>query len=200
MQLRTDRLLLRRWRLDDVKAVRAALDTSDAHLRPWVPFMKREPQDLDGTRSWVTWRMQQDAHTGHLCLAVCDADDQQLYGEVLLMAPTPEGMREVGYWIDVRHVGKGIAGEAVRALVTTAWAYFEVSALEMHCASGNEASIAIPRRLGFHLAKTEVQAFENALGQLQDTEYWRSEAFDEERQGIAPLVVTDADGAELLRR
>ncbi len=49
-RIETERLVIRCREESDAPQVRASLDASDAHLRPWVPFMKQEPQSVDGTR------------------------------------------------------------------------------------------------------------------------------------------------------
>ena len=49
----TGRLILRCWSPDDAPALRQALDTSDRHLRPWIPFMKDEPRTLPQTTEWL---------------------------------------------------------------------------------------------------------------------------------------------------
>lgn len=41
------------WRLEDAPALRRALDLSDAHLRPWVPFMRGEPRTLAETTAVI---------------------------------------------------------------------------------------------------------------------------------------------------
>ena len=48
-RIETDRLLIRCWSPADAPVLRAALDESDQHLRPWIPWMKDEPKSLDET-------------------------------------------------------------------------------------------------------------------------------------------------------
>ena len=52
-EVRTDRLALRCWSPSEASAMRVALDRSDAHLRPWIPFMAREPRTFDQTVQWL---------------------------------------------------------------------------------------------------------------------------------------------------
>ena len=57
--------------------------------------------------------------------------------------------REIGYWINVKHVNKGYATEAVRALIKIAFGIENLSRLEIRCDPENVFSRRIPLRLGF---------------------------------------------------
>jgi ribosomal-protein-serine acetyltransferase len=61
---------------------------------------------------------------------------------------------ELGYWIGREFQGKGIVTEACRAVVTHLLRELDLNRVEIHCATGNEKSCAIPRRLGFTLDGT----------------------------------------------
>jgi hypothetical protein len=52
-ELFTHRLRLRRWSVADAPALRTAIDASDAHLRPWLPWMRHEPMSLEATRDRI---------------------------------------------------------------------------------------------------------------------------------------------------
>lgn len=171
--IRTERLLLRPWRVADAPAVRDALDASDAHLRPWIPFMKREPQDLAGTRAWVQARIDWFAAGTHYCYGVFLPDAGTLLGEVMLLgrggedAPDTKQL-EIGYWIDVRHVGHGYATEAAEAMVARGFGPHACDRLTMVCDPRNIASIRVPTKLGFELARTEPGGFTDNDGIPRD--------------------------------
>ena len=44
----TERLVLRRWRPADAPLLKAAVDASLTHLRPWTPWAVAEPTPLPG--------------------------------------------------------------------------------------------------------------------------------------------------------
>jgi len=58
---------------------------------------------------------------------------------------------EIGYWIASRFQGRGIVTAACRVLIDHAFGEWKLNRVEIHCASGNEKSCAIPKRLGFQL-------------------------------------------------
>jgi RimJ/RimL family protein N-acetyltransferase len=66
-----------------------------------------------------------------------------------------EGGIEIGYWIDVRYAGRGLGTEAARTLTGVALALPGVTRAEIHCDEANQASAAIPRKLGYRLDRID---------------------------------------------
>jgi RimJ/RimL family protein N-acetyltransferase len=62
---------------------------------------------------------------------------------------------EIGYWVDVRHVRRGVATEAAFLLTNAAVDNPEIARVEIHVDPANTASNAVPRRLGYRLDRTE---------------------------------------------
>ncbi|MFN0109641.1 MAG: GNAT family N-acetyltransferase [Blastocatellia bacterium] len=56
---------------------------------------------------------------------------------------------ELGYWLSADQQGKGIMTRAVTAMIDDAFSNLGMNRVEIHCASGNIRSRAIPERLGF---------------------------------------------------
>ena len=56
---------------------------------------------------------------------------------------------EIGYWLSSGQQGKGIMTKAVAAMIDDAFKNLGMNRVEIHCASGNLRSRAIPARLGF---------------------------------------------------
>jgi RimJ/RimL family protein N-acetyltransferase len=198
-QIRTGRLWLRNWQPGDAPLVRAALDASDAHLRPWVPFMKSEPQDLDGTRKWIAWRREQFAAARHFCYGVFLREGAPLLGEVMLLGRTGPDELDIGYWIDVRHVGQGYGTEAAAAMVWAGFALHHCKQLRMVCDPRNEPSFRIPRKLGFTHAETRRGAYVDDEGKARDSMVWTlaAEAFEGTAAHGAALEAHDAAGERL---
>ena len=145
----TERLLLRCWAPEDAVLLRSALDASDQHLRPWIPFMKDEPRTLDETAEWLRGHRAGFDLDQNYRYAVFDRAGRILYGENMLLTRVGPGALEIGYWTSQRAVGRGIATEATSAMVRTGFELAGAERLEIHCAPDNSASAAIPRKLGF---------------------------------------------------
>ena len=159
-ELRTARLLLRRWRPSDAVSLQPVLATNVSHLAPWIPWRVAEPLDVgplanrlmefatafDETREW---------RYGLFALA-----DAAVLGEVSLFPRNSAGRvaldaadhLEIGYWVRADRTGEGLATEAARAARDIAAGIAGIRRITIHCDERNAASAAIPKRLGFHLA------------------------------------------------
>ncbi len=197
--IRTGRLQLRNWQDTDAPLVRAALDASDAHLRPWVPFMKSEPQDLAGTRKWITWRREQFSAGTHFCYGIFSREGTALLGEVMLLGRAGPGELEIGYWIDVRHIGHGYGTEAAAAMVWAGFTLHGCERLRMVCDPRNEASYRIPRKLGFEHAETRSGSYIDDEAKARESMIWSLEAgtFPDTPAHGAALEAYGADGVAL---
>ena len=186
-ELRTPRLLLRRWRPRDAAALQPVLAANVAHLAPWIPWRVAEPLDVgplavrlaefsvafDETREW---------RYGLFALG-----DGAVLGEVSLFPRNGSGRAtldaadhlEIGYWLRADRMGEGLATEAARAARDLAVTIPGMSRITIHCDARNAASGAVPRRLGFQLAAvtgqpssgdqpgSRVQIWEQRIGEVE---------------------------------
>ena len=141
------RLTVRRWEVDDVAALAAAVTASLDHLRPWMPWIEHEPLALDArtelVRGWTTdWAAGGDVVVGLF------RDDVVVGGAGLHRRVGP-GALEIGYWVHVDHIGHGYATEAATVLTDLAFTVTAIDRVEIHHDLANTASAAVPRRLGF---------------------------------------------------
>ncbi|MHC5062801.1 MAG: GNAT family N-acetyltransferase [Planctomycetota bacterium] len=171
-RISTDRLLLRCWAPADGILLRESLDASDAHLRPWIPFMRDEPRSLEATVRFVREHRAMFDRDENYRYAVFDLEGSTLLGEVMLLNRAGPGAQEIGYWMDVRHSGKGYCSEAVEALVRVGFEINQVERLEIHCSPENQASVKIAAKLGFEHEATLKERFRNPAGELGDTVIW----------------------------
>jgi RimJ/RimL family protein N-acetyltransferase len=63
------------------------------------------------------------------------------------------GQIEIGYWVHAAWLKRGIATTAARALTSAAFEMEGVDEVHIHCDEANVASAAVPRRLGYRLAR-----------------------------------------------
>jgi RimJ/RimL family protein N-acetyltransferase len=168
----TDRLVLRCWSPEDAPALRAALDESDNHLRPWIPFMKNEPRSLPETIEWLrSHRANFDSDQLHR-YGVFSKDNGMLLGENMLLSRVGPGGLEVGYWTRVNSGAHGFATEASCAMIRIAFEVTGIERVEIHCAPGNLASVAIPAKLGFRHEATLKDRAPDTEGGVHDLMIW----------------------------
>lgn len=134
-------------RLQDVPELYAAINRNRRHLREWLPWVTPE-YDLEDARRFVAERLiEHERRTALMCVVRCRGE---IAGAIGLH--TIDGVNRatsIGYWLDEAHRGRGIMTRACRALVTVAFREYGLHRVEIRCATGNERSCAIPRRLGF---------------------------------------------------
>ena len=171
-RVETERLVLRCWSPADAAVLRAALDASDAHLRPWIPFMKEEPRSLEDTLEWLRLhRANFDRDLLHR-YAVFSRGAGTLLGENMLLPRVgPRGL-ELGYWTREGRGGKGYATEATCAMIRVAFEVSGVERVEIHCAPGNPVSAAIAAKLGFTHEATLRDRAADTEGDIHDLMIW----------------------------
>lgn len=177
-RVETDRLVIRCWSVNDAPHLRAALDRSDRYLRPWIPWMKDQPQSLDQTLAWIrTSRAKFDLDQDFVH-AIFDRDERELLGGTSLFTRQGIRTREIGYWLTPGAAGKGVATEASAAMVRVAFEVDRVDRVEIRCAPENAPSIAIPMKLGFAHETTLKDRYVDSEGTVRDTMVWTLLAAD----------------------
>lgn len=144
----TPRLCLRPWRLDDAPVLRRLLDDNDAHLRPYIPFMRHEPRTLAETATRLRAFEVAGWDGTLLRLAIETRDAEAIVGEVL--AFTTDTDVELGYWLAASAVGHGYATEAAEGLVTAIFRFSACRRIRLRCDVENRASNRVAERLGAH--------------------------------------------------
>lgn len=110
------------------------------------------------------------------------------------------GALEIGYWISVRHVGRGYATEAAAALTRVAFEVHGVERMEIRCDPRNEASAAVPRKLGYTHEATLRARVLGVDGTLNPGMIWTlvRDEYPASPSASAPLEAFDAAGRRLI--
>ena len=154
--MQSTRLVLRRWVEDDAPRLSAAILASLEHLRPWMPWIATEPHTPAARASLIEqWRVDWE-QGGDLVVGIF-MDGEVVGGSGLHRRRGP-GILEIGYWVHVDHVGKGIATETAAMLTTAAFTVPGIERVEIHHDKANVASAGIPRRLGYTMANEKTDA------------------------------------------
>ena len=184
-QLRSARLLLRRWRADDATELAPILEANFAHLARWIPARVATPASVEQLIPRLeTYIAAFDAGLEWRYALVAE-DVPRLLGEVSLFPRNDVGRVafdaqeadriEIGYWLRADATGQGFATEAARAAMDLALSLPGMSRVAIHCDERNAPSAALPRRLGFeHVATIEEPAHSGSpTARLQIWEYTR---------------------------
>jgi len=179
-QLRTARLVLRRWRVSDAAELEPILTANVEHLGDWIPRRVSEPASVDRLSERLRGFSAAFHATREWRYAIFTADPQRLLGEVSLFprvasarVPFADADRvEIGYWLRADATGHGYATEAAQAAVDIALSLPGISHLTIQCDERNEPSAAIPLRLGFNLGSTVVVPGASESGSPRRLQVW----------------------------
>jgi RimJ/RimL family protein N-acetyltransferase len=175
----TERLVVRRWQVEDVPRLHDAVIESIEHLRPWMPWIAKEPLTLEERITLVEgWAPLWDAGDRMCGMFV----GETVVGGCGLHQRIGPGGQEIGYWVRVGHTGRGYATAAARALTDMAFAAPAITHVEIHHDVANTASGRVPAKLGFRLVG-EVARPAEAPGETGMQHHWRLDR-DDWRPGL----------------
>jgi RimJ/RimL family protein N-acetyltransferase len=146
---------LRRWTTGDAPAVYDAVTASFEHLHPWAPWAASPPA-FEDERAFVVQAVRDWDEGRAYGYGIFDPDGA-LLGSCALMDPEIPGLMEIGYWVHVAHVRRGLATAAAAALTRAAFALPGVRGVRIRCDEANVPSVAVPRRLGYRLDHVEIR-------------------------------------------
>jgi RimJ/RimL family protein N-acetyltransferase len=170
-EMRSARLVLRRVHADHAEAIAAAVGVSLAELRPWMAWANLDAADPRTQLNRVIEADELWEAGSDYIYSVLLQPRLAVVGEIGLHRRAADGGMEIGYWIDSRHVRRGIGTEAAGLLTETALSLDGVTRAEIHCDEANRASAAIPRKLGYQLDRIDRIAPE-APGELGRRMIW----------------------------
>ncbi len=145
--IRTERMLIRPFMLDDVDGVVARRNDPDvARYQDWsLPYTREEAErvvselvKMDGPADGEWWMA-----------AVCSLESGEVLGDLALNLTQNSHTAEVGYTFATRHWGRGYAVEAVSALVGYLFTDLGVTRAFGMLHPGNPASAMVLERTGF---------------------------------------------------
>ncbi|HYW14192.1 MAG TPA: GNAT family protein [Longimicrobium sp.] len=199
-RIHTPRLVLRCWQPSDAPLLADAVTASLDHLRPWMPWVHAEPEELEAkVQRLRAFRASFDLDKDYI-YAIFTPDESEVVGGTGMHLRVGDGVLEIGYWINVRHAGRGYATEASAALTRAAFEIHGVERMEIRCDPANERSAAIPRKLGYTLEATLRGNVRGVDGGRRDTLVWsllRGE-YPGSPSASAEMTAFDAAGRTLL--
>jgi RimJ/RimL family protein N-acetyltransferase len=145
-QLHTDRLVIRRFRPDDVEAFVAYRSDPDvARYQSWEAFTRAQAETFVAEMT----SLQPGTPGEWFQFAVADTATDALFGDTALVLDADDPSRaEIGFTFSPAHQGKGYATEAVRATIDYAFDGLGVEVVVGVTDARNEPSIALLERIG----------------------------------------------------
>jgi RimJ/RimL family protein N-acetyltransferase len=150
-----------------------AINESLEHLAPWMGWAS-VPATEAGIATFLAagealWDERRDFGYS---IVEGDADDRVVGGCGLHGRLGPHGL-EIGYWVHVGRIGRGIATDAARALTDAAFAIDGIRRVRITCAEDNVRSARVPEKLGYRFLGVEVPSAGEHAG--RPTQIWEVE-------------------------
>ena len=146
--LQVGEYVVRKYELSDAQALVDAVTESHEHLEPWMPWIKFEPQSVVQREVLIsTWSEAWDDRA-EFVMGIFLGD--RVIGGTGLHLRGDINTVDIGYWIHVDFVARGIATQVADALTSTAFSLWEeIDTVVIIHDEANVASGKVPARLGF---------------------------------------------------
>jgi len=146
-------IVIRRYGGDELESLIETVKSSLDHLRPWMPWAWAEPLEPSLT-AFLTGAVEDFDRGGNFNYALWDSARLSFVGGAGLHPRLGPGRLEIGYWVRVGWLRRGVASAAARALTSAAFQLPGIDEVHIRCDEANVASAGVPRNLGFRLLRT----------------------------------------------
>ena len=123
------------------------IDNNRVHLKtwlPWVDFM----QSAENFRNFIQGAKQRIADKQEVSYMILH--EGKVAGRVgLYYIDHQNKIASIGYWLGEEFQGKGIVTKACQEILKQGFTELGLNRIEIKCATGNQKSQAIAKRLGF---------------------------------------------------
>ncbi len=170
VELRTERVWLRAWTLSDAPALFEAAKASAEHMAPWIRW-GRVVRDVAMVERSLRRHRESRERGERFGYGIFSPSGEQLLGSIEIdgaLGLLGDDVAELGMWVHVHHAGRGLATEALVALVQAGLSAGPWARLEWRCDPLNLRSAALAARAGLQHELTLRGAEEGPHGERRD--------------------------------
>ena len=158
-----------RWSADRAADAMVSINESLEHLAPWMAWAGEPATEAGLATVFATgeelWERRRD-----FGYSIVEADDERVIGGCGLHGRLDEHGLEIGYWVHVDRIGRGLATEVSRALTDAAFDIPGIERVRIQCDERNVRSARVPAKLGYVLQSVEVP--EDGPCEGRSTQVW----------------------------
>ena len=171
-RIESPRLVLRCWNPEDAPLFHEAIISSIDHLRPYMPFIAKEPLKIEDRIELLrSFRSSFDSSDNYI-YGIFDKNEKKVLGSTGLHKKIGKYGFEVGYWIVRDECNKGIATESTKMLLEVGFNVKEIDRIELYCNPNNIYSRRIPEKLGFTCEGIRKRINTTFPGEFRDSMVW----------------------------
>lgn len=142
-----EQITLRQLELNDYKDIFHTIDTQRSYLGEWLPFVEYT-QKPDDSKAFVEATINLPENMFEYVFTI--RSDNQFAGLIGFKSTDNQNRKtEIGYWLSKSFQKRGIMTQAVTKLCDFAFHKLDLNRIQIKCATGNQRSKSIPKRLGF---------------------------------------------------
>ncbi len=145
--METERLLVRRYRLDDDETLFSAARESVGEVYPFLPWCHPD-YDIGETRQWLATIEPEWEAGKSFSFAIIRKSDGRYLGGVGLNRVDEHPTMNLGYWIRSSAIGDGIATEATIGTAGFGFTHLKVIRVEIIMSVENGASQRVAEKAG----------------------------------------------------
>ncbi len=138
---------LRQLKLSDAKDIFDTINKQRSYLGKWLPFVEFT-KELKDTEDFILSLIKAPKSTFEYVFTIRENDG---FAGLIGFKSTDHTNKktEIGYWLSEKFQGKGLVTKSVTRLLGFAFQELKIHRVQIKCATGNQASINIPKNLGF---------------------------------------------------
>ena len=140
----------------DLAAYFGLIKSNHDHIGRFMDWVDNH-QTIDNTRDYMLYARKQFGQGKEVVTKIYYQGEMVGSAGIIIHDKTLR-QGEVGYWLDKQAVGKGIATRAARALTDYGFQILGLHKIIIRALPHNEASLAIPKRLGYKHQGLDVHA------------------------------------------
>lgn len=148
---------------------------------PWIKF---EPETVEAKTERIKRFIQEYEEGKDFTLGVFDSEETEVIGSSGMHNRLEGNALEIGYWVNVRHLQKGIATETVHALTKVGFEIENLDSMEIRCDILNKESAKVPERCNYELREVRKGDRKDNNGNISDTMIWQ---MTEEKYFLNPV-------------
>lgn len=141
-------ILIRPFRLDDVKPLFEAVRESIPEVSKWLPWCHPK-YSIKETKTWINSQLGAWKNHKEFSFCIIDSNDNNFLGGCgLNQFNIAHNFANLGYWVRTSQTGKGIATTATKLVAKFGFKILHLSRLEILTAVDNIASQKVAEKAG----------------------------------------------------
>ena len=145
----SENLELKTLELNDAQTFFDVTKKNNVHLRQWLGWLD-DDKSVSDIEKYITDSNKRLSENEGIDLAIW-CNNQMIGGIGIFPIDTANKKTSIAYWLTEEMQGRGIMKDSIKAVIEYIFTKMNLNRIEVTCATGNDKSSALPKKLGFTL-------------------------------------------------